>query len=162
MARKGHELFVRAAANLPDIQFTLIGGWKDNNIEHLRWISPENVTFTGWLDSSKLLEYFKNASVYVQASAHEGFGLSVAEAMLAGCVPVVSRRGSLPEVVGDSGFYVENLDPENLAQAIERGLQAPQSFRREARERILSQFSVKMHDKKMKKVVEDIMQAYRK
>ena len=58
-----------------------------------------------------LNDYYRRASVYVQASAHEGFGLSVAEGMLAGCIPVTTRAGALPEVVGDVGIQVDGTGP---------------------------------------------------
>ena len=42
---------------------------------------------------SELTTLYAEDSVYVQPSLHEGFGLSVAEAMSAGCVPVVTSAG---------------------------------------------------------------------
>ena len=84
---------------------------------------PPNVTLTGWVEEDVLNDCYRRASVYVQASAHEGFGLSVAEAMLAGCIPVTTRAGALPEVVGDIGVQVDGQDPAQLAAAIERALE---------------------------------------
>src|SRR5258705_5630296 len=104
--RKGHEPFVRTAALMPDVNFVLAGAWKDNAIEYLRSIATPNVTFTGWLSDEALWDYYLKAAVYVQASLHEGFGLSVAEAMLAGCIPAVTRAGALPEVTGDFGVSI--------------------------------------------------------
>lgn len=137
--RKGHELFVRAASHLPEHNFVLVGAWKDDSIDYLRDIASPNVTFTGWVEDDVLFDYYRRASVYVQVSAHEGFGLSVAEAMLAGCVPVLTRAGALPEVVGDAGLYTEpNADA--LADTIMKTLDTDQEQRRRARERILREF----------------------
>src|SRR5215204_3910830 len=74
LQRKGHEPFVRAAALLPDVRFVLVGDWQDDAIEHLRSIATGNVSFTGRVAGETLLNHYRNASVYVQASLHEGFG----------------------------------------------------------------------------------------
>jgi hypothetical protein len=71
----------------------------------LRQAASPNVEFLGFVSDEELFSLYARASVYVQASMHEGFGLSVAEAMSAGCIPVVTRAGSLPEVVGDVGGF---------------------------------------------------------
>ena len=52
-----------------------------------------NVKLTGWVDEAELGRWYRRAAVYVQPSLHEGFGMSVAEAMLAGCMPVVTAAG---------------------------------------------------------------------
>jgi glycosyltransferase involved in cell wall biosynthesis len=139
--RKGLEPFVRAAAFLPHIKFVVIGDWKDNAIGHLRRIAGSNVEFTGWVDEETLLNYCRRASVYVQASRHEGFGMAVAEAMLAGCIPVVTKDGALPEVVGDCGVY-SSAEPRDVAEAITQAMSMPEDSRARARQRVLSQFSL--------------------
>ena len=68
-------------------------------------------SFTGWLSDEELHDAYRRASVYVQASRHEGFGLAVAEAMLAGCVPVVMNVTAMPEVVGDAGVLIDSQAP---------------------------------------------------
>jgi glycosyltransferase involved in cell wall biosynthesis len=56
----------------------------------------------------------------VLPSLDEGFGLTALEAMSAGVPVVVSNRGSLPEVVGSAGTFIEPHDVAGLANAIER------------------------------------------
>lgn len=141
LLRKGLLPFVQAARLLPNVQFVLAGKWYDDSVETLRAAAGSNVTLAGYVSDDTLTGYFQQASVYVQASQHEGFGLSVAEAMSAGCVPVVTRSGSLPEVVGDAGVYAASNDPADLAAAIRHALdQADSSQRQHARARILTQF----------------------
>ena len=140
LKRKGLESFVRAAALLPEVQFIVVGAWADNSIEFLRSIASKNVTFTGRVSDEELLDYYRQASVYVQASLHEGFGLSVAEAMLGGCIPVVTKAGSLPEVVGEIGIYSDSSDPSDIARAIKTAFSVPSTMCRQARDRILKQF----------------------
>jgi glycosyltransferase involved in cell wall biosynthesis len=140
LRRKGHEPFVRAAALMPDVNFVLAGAWKDNAIGYLRSIATPNVTFTGWLTNEALWNYYRKAAVYVQASLHEGFGLSVAEAMLAGCIPVVTNAGALPEVAGDFGVSIAEPEPAIIAQAIEEALAQRNESRILIRQTILDRF----------------------
>lgn len=131
LIRKGFRAFVEAARLLPDISFVMIGEWEDDAIEDLRANSPVNVKFTGLVSDDKLLAWMQKARVYVQVSAHEGFGLALAEAMLCGCIPVVTARSSLPEVVGDTGLFVPYNDAQATAQAIRQALEmGPESAAR--------------------------------
>ncbi len=139
--RKGLEPFVRAAAYLPHVKFVVIGDWKDDAIGHLRTIAGSNVEFTGWVDDGALREYCLRASVYVQASRHEGFGMAVAEAMLAGCIPVVTKDGALPEVVGDCGVF-STVEPRSIAEAVLQAMSLPEDSRARARHHVLSHFSI--------------------
>jgi glycosyltransferase involved in cell wall biosynthesis len=50
----------------------------------------------------------------------EGFGMPAIEAMACGAPVVVSARGSLPEVVGGCGVYVEPDQPDSIAAGIAR------------------------------------------
>ena len=144
LQRKGLETFVKAASLLPDEKFVLIGKYRDNSIDYLKSIATSNVTFTGFVSDEMLLDYFQNAKVYVQVSAHEGFGISLAEAMLCECVPVVTDRGAIPEVVGNTGYYVPYDDPEATAEAIKEALNSDKGT--ETRQRILDNYSLKKRE----------------
>jgi glycosyltransferase involved in cell wall biosynthesis len=139
---KGQRAFVEAAAELPDVEFVLAGPWKDDAIDGLRGRATANVTFTGWLEQEDLDRLYREASVYVQPSHHEGFGIAVAEGMLAGCIPVVTAAGALPEVVDGAGIQVPSDAPAEVAAGIREALEAGPEARRAARERILTAFPV--------------------
>ncbi len=137
--RKGLRLFVESARFLPDVNFLVVGPSRDNAQDKLKKTAPNNVVFTGPLYGQDLIRILSKGKVYVQASKWESFGCAVAEAMLCECVPVVSRLTALPEVVGDCGIYVERLEPQTLACAIEEALRNP-SLGQRARERIIREF----------------------
>jgi glycosyltransferase involved in cell wall biosynthesis len=157
LKRKGHEPFVRSASLLQDIPFQLVGKWKDEAVDYLKGIASPNVQFTGWVSEDELMEHYKRSAVYVQASQHEGFGLSLAEAMLAGCIPVVTRAGSLPEVVGDCGIYIDSPTPENIAAGIKRALQTGDTrLREKARQRIVENFSIEKRRDGLHNLIQEI------
>jgi glycosyltransferase involved in cell wall biosynthesis len=144
LERKGHRPFVEAARRLPDVEFVLAGKRLDDAIEELREVAGPNVTFTGYLDDETLDSYFRRAAVYVQPSLHEGFGLAVAEAMLARCVPVVTDAGGLPEVVGDTGVVIPEPAAGPVAEAIRRALELGPEAGERARRRVLERFPYEM------------------
>jgi glycosyltransferase involved in cell wall biosynthesis len=164
LERKGLLRFVRAAALAPDVPFVVAGRWDGDAIDELRAASPPNVTLTGWVDQDELESLYRRASVYVQASRHEGFGLSVAEAMLAGCVPVVSVAGALPEVVGDAGVVLSGDPPapREIAEGVRRALALDQAARERARRRILDRFSLEMRAAGLERLVESALAARRR
>lgn len=154
--RKGHETFVKAAQYLPEVRFVLIGKHLDESIVYLKNIATPNVEFTGWASDEKLLEYMQRAKVYVQVSYHEGFGLSLAEAMLCECVPVVTDRGAIPEVVGDTAFYVPFDDPKATANAIKEALKLENG--KKARERIKTLFPLEKREKELISAVDELFE----
>jgi glycosyltransferase involved in cell wall biosynthesis len=140
LERKGLRAFAQAAELLPEVEFVLAGRVAGDAAEQLAANAPENLRITGWVSDDELQDLFARAAVYVQASKHEGFGVSVAEAMLARCVPVVTAAGALPEVVGGAGVMLTDAHPGTVVQGIREALsQAPSDA---ARARVLEHFSV--------------------
>ena len=140
LARKGHGPFVDAARLVPDVEFVLAGEWWDETGERLAAGAPANARLTGYLADEDLDDLFRSAAVYVQASLHEGFGLSLAEAMLAGAVPVVTAAGALPEVVGETGVVIGEPTPEAVAAGVRRALELGRPAGLAARERVRTHF----------------------
>jgi glycosyltransferase involved in cell wall biosynthesis len=153
--RKGLEIFVRSAAFLPKINFILIGPHLDSSADYLKSIATENVSFTGHIIDEDLIKYYQKAKVYVQISAHEGFGLSLAEAMLCECTPVVTSRGSIPELVGETGYYVDYGDVKATANAIQKALNS--DIDSAARDRIKSLFSLEQRERELSEYIISII-----
>ncbi len=140
LERKGLRAFVAAAAHVPEVDFVVAGKHTDDAAAELQREAGANVRLTGWLEDRELAELFETADVYVQASKHEGFGVSVAEAMLARCVPVTTRAGALPEVVGDTGVLLDDARPATVALGVREALHLGTG--EAARQRVLERFSV--------------------
>ena len=159
LMQKGHQPFVEAARHLPEVRFVFVGRWHDDAIERLRGLAPDNVEFTGWLSDEDLESLYRRASVYVQASRHEGFGLAVAEAMLAGCVPVVMDVTAMPEVVNGAGVLISSQDPQAVADGVRQALALGPEAHRGARERILTAFPLEIRREGIQRVVGEALEA---
>ncbi len=157
LVQKGQLPFVQAARELPDVSFVFCGKWLDDSVEELRAQASPNVEFTGWLSDEDLLALYRRCAVYVQASRHEGFGLAVAEAMLAGCVPVVMNVTAMPEVVGDAGVLIESQRPEDVADGIRQALELGPGAAHRARERILTSFPMESRRTGILQVVDEAL-----
>ncbi|MDP3973547.1 MAG: glycosyltransferase family 1 protein [Candidatus Daviesbacteria bacterium] len=67
----------------------------------------------GFVEKDELVAFYNLATVYVQPSLYEGFGLPILQALACGTPTVSSSAGSLPEVGGKTALY---FDPNNLEQ----------------------------------------------
>jgi len=67
----------------------------------------------GQIEKKELVAFYNLATIYVQPSFYEGFGLPILEAMSCGVPVVSSSGGSLPEVGGKAAVY---FDPDNINQ----------------------------------------------
>ena len=78
------------------------------------------VRLTGEVSDASLAAHFAAADVYLSLSAHEGFGVPLVEAMVAG-VPVVTRgAGAVADTVGDAALVLAAADPSYVAAAVHR------------------------------------------
>jgi glycosyltransferase involved in cell wall biosynthesis len=63
---------------------------------------------------------YSSAIGLILPSLNEGFGLTALEAMTVGVPVIASRRGSLPEVLGDAALFVDPDDERSIADAMWR------------------------------------------
>ena len=121
---KGIDAFVKAAAYIPEVKFVVIGLREEDVTAALSSGIPENVEFLGHLPQKLLIKHYQRAKVYCQLSYRESFGVALAEAMACECVPVVTDRGALPEVVGDTGYFVHYGDAREIAEKVKEALRS--------------------------------------
>lgn len=76
---------------------------------------------------NNIYPYIKKADLFVLPSRYEGKPMSVTEAQILGCVPLVTRYGSAHEQIRDmfDGFICENTDEDELARAVEYAADNP-------------------------------------
>jgi glycosyltransferase involved in cell wall biosynthesis len=86
--------------------------------------------------------------------------VALGEAMLCECIPVVTDKGALPEVAGDTGFYTQYGNVSQTISAIEKAMES-QDKGKQARKRIMENFSQECREKKLKEIVEGINLYYK-
>lgn len=107
---KGISLFVQLAFEFPNSKFSIVG------VDSVSFETPENLVCLGRKKQKELIEIYHAHKFYMQLSNFEGFGVSLCEAMLCGCVPIVSNVNAMPEIVGDSGFIINSR--EDILEAV--------------------------------------------
>lgn len=108
----------------------VFGGGEDSHYPEIRqtW---QNLKLTkylirpGFIPEEEIPLFYQAASLFVNPSFYEGFGLVTLEAMTHGTPVVCSKTTSLPEVLGKAAVYFNPHDPEDMAQSIKRVLERP-------------------------------------
>ncbi|MBN1116064.1 MAG: glycosyltransferase family 4 protein [Bacteroidales bacterium] len=125
---KGINEFINLAKQLPEFEFLLIGGEYKKIEEWFGNKLPENVVVLQKQKHDKLENYYQGAMFYCQFSRAESFSLSTVEAMYFGCIPILSKKGALPEIGKEFALYSTGNIKETaekvrqLAKVKDRGL----------------------------------------
>lgn len=93
-------------------------GWDDEEIIKAAEMTA-GVTWKKYVDSNEYEELMNTCTVFAFPSLYEGFGMQILDALQRGIPLLISDRGSLKEVAGEAGLYV---DPENV-EGIQNGLE---------------------------------------
>ncbi len=143
-AVKGLWTLLEAARSLPGVSFVVVGrGGSDDTLARLQARAPENVSFTArFVPDEELIELYRRARVYAQISAHEAFGVAMAESMACGCVPVIADGHALGEIAGPVALHVPYSSVAATAVAIEEALCADDATRDAARERVVTRYPI--------------------
>jgi glycosyltransferase involved in cell wall biosynthesis len=125
-ARKGIEDFVECATYVcrekPETKFVVAGGGylatKMKRKVHTAGLDG-NFQFTGFVSQRVLLQYYREASVYILPSYYEGNPHSLLEAMSCATPCIATQVIGSSEIIVDneSGFLVPPGNPARLAEA---------------------------------------------
>jgi len=118
--RKGADLVFEMAKRFPEHRFTIVGDSPGMEYPEI----PNNLTLVRSVPYDELPGYYSRNTFYFQLSMWEGFPSAPCEAMLCGCIPIVSGVAALPEIVGEAGFILRNKDAELLENLINKALRS--------------------------------------
>jgi len=103
-------------------------GWMTDDLVARLNAHPERGSRLVWLDDAsdaELAAAYRDAHALIAASAVEGFGLPVVEALMRGAPVIASDIPVFREVAGDAAAYFPLGDPSALAALVERRAAEP-------------------------------------
>lgn len=125
-AKKNVHLLVEMMRYLPGMHLIVAGKGRQAYEDSLHKIIDEyalkNVIFTGKITEEEKTALYRDCRAFMFPSLSEGFGLPVVEAMCFGKPVFISDKTSLPEVGGKEAFYLKQLEPKAMAEAVKEGL----------------------------------------
>lgn len=116
LSEEGNEIY-------KNYQLVIAGkkGWLYDNIFTLvkEKKLEEKIVFTDYVSGEDKRALLKGARLTLSPSFWEGFGMHVLESMSCGTPVVVSKSGSLGEVAGTAGIYVDPASVESISGGID-------------------------------------------
>jgi len=115
------DLIVEAFIKMPDKELIVASGGSELQTLQERAKNSPNITFTGWIEETKLQQLIGNALATIYIPRQEDFGLSPIESMAAGKPVIGVSEGGIKETVidGVTGILLpENPQLDELVNAV--------------------------------------------
>jgi glycosyltransferase involved in cell wall biosynthesis len=122
------------------------------------------VCISGGVDEKELLKEMNRSKIFVMPSIiakdndSDGLPTVVMEAMACGLPTVLTNIRALPEMVSGCGLLVEQKNPEQIANTIEKLMKSPKLCKKlgaNGRKRAIEKFDVVKNTKKLVKLLEE-------
>lgn len=113
LPHKNFKWILEAAKQNPKETFVVTGSnhVRKNN-DHYE--GTNNIIFTGFLSDGEIKSLMSNCKCFIFPSLYEGFGIPPLEAMSVGRKCIISNMRSLPEVYGNSVWYIDPYEYNDI------------------------------------------------
>ncbi|MCU0240890.1 MAG: glycosyltransferase family 4 protein [Vicinamibacteria bacterium] len=107
-----------------DSRLLLVGDYRGHEryfarlTEMVDQLRLRDVVFTGHVDDSDLLSYYRAADVFLCLSEHEGYCVPLVEAMLLGVPIVAYDAGAVRDTLRGGGVLLKDKSPELVAELL--------------------------------------------
>ncbi|MCL2134972.1 MAG: glycosyltransferase, partial [Candidatus Bathyarchaeota archaeon] len=118
------EMIIEVAKQIPNTKFIIAGrGGGTNNpyYNKLTTLKPNNVELYTDTPRNEITNLLGKAKIYLHCMIGEHFGISIGEAMAAGCIPVIHTHGGPIEIAGEHGFTFNDL--KSCVEAVKKALE---------------------------------------
>lgn len=151
---KGIDLIFEAATALPNAHFIIIGIGKGQ----IPLSAPSNIDFIEPCSPSELRVHLNKAQFYLQLSLAEGFPNALCEAMLCECIPIGSSVFSIPEIIGDTGYVLQERSSDGLIKLLQQIMNHPidSAAGLKARQRIMDNYPLKKRKIALQGLIDDL------
>jgi glycosyltransferase involved in cell wall biosynthesis len=126
-------------------------------------VIEKNFIFEGAVKHKKIPSYYQASDLVVLPSKHEGWGLTLIEAMASGRPPVTTDVGAARELVidGETGFVVPINDSQALAKKISILINRPQlrdMMSKKGKDIVIETQDIKKNSYKLKEMYEKVLE----
>lgn len=116
---KNFNFAIELLGRLTDFKFYIVGAQlSEKEIRLLNQKLPNRWKMFSNIDNDQLNRLYNEAYALIYPSSYEGFGIPLLEVMKTGTPFVALNKSSIPEVAGDAGILVDELDLDAFEQAI--------------------------------------------
>ncbi len=156
-------LAVNAFKKMPDKKLIVASGGPD--LDKIKKLAKgyKNIEILGWVSEKKLKELYGNCIATIYLSYKEDFGMVPIESMSCGKPCIVTDEGGFKETVIDkkTGLRINPLKQKNIIKAVSMLDKARALKMKEDCKKRANLFSKKCFEKKMLKVVKEIVRKYK-
>ncbi|MBI4708382.1 MAG: glycosyltransferase [Candidatus Omnitrophica bacterium] len=125
-----------------------------NSEKELRGIAKENIEFSGWVDETRLRDYYEKCSALI-FPGEEDFGIVPVEAQACG-KPVIAfaKGGALETITPETGVFFKDQTIDSLVEAVKLFEKTKNGFTKESARDNALRFSRQVFKQKIKEFIE--------